>query len=97
MVKKKSFKILFLLIILIFMNIPMSLAKSEITVTFDKENIQGGEDVVLKINIANVDIASFTLEIYFNETNLEYISGPENSNYSNGRILYIWVSETGEN
>ena len=40
MVKKKSFKILFLLIILIFMNIPMSLAKSEITVTFNKENIQ---------------------------------------------------------
>ncbi len=97
MVKKKSFKILFLLIILIFMNIPMSLAKSEITVTFNKENIQVGEDVGLKINIANVDIASFTLEIYFNETNLEYISGPENSNYSNGRILYIWVSETGEN
>lgn len=97
MVKKKSFKILSLLIILIFMNIPMSLAKSEITVTFNKENIQVGEDVGLKINIANVDIASFTLEIYFNETNLEYISGPENSNYSNGRILYIWVSETGEN
>lgn len=97
MVKKKSFKILSLLIILIFINIPMSLAKSEITVTFNKENIQVGEDVGLKINIANVDIASFTLEIYFNETNLEYISGPENSNYSNGRILYIWVSETGEN
>lgn len=97
MVKRESFKILFLLIILIFMNIPMSLAKSEITVTFNKENIQVGEDVGLKINIANVDIASFSLEIYFNETNLEYISGPENSNYSNGRILYTWVSENGEN
>lgn len=97
MVKKKSFKILFLLIILILFNIPMSLAKSEITVTFNKENIQVGEDVGLKINIANVDIASFTLEIYFNETNLEYIGGPDNSNYSNGRILYTWVSENGEN
>lgn len=97
MVRRNSFKILFFILILIFVNIQMALAKSEITVTFDKANIQINEEVGMKINIGNTDIASFTIEVYFNEAKLEYISGPENSNYSNGRILYTWVSETGEN
>lgn len=97
MVKKNCFKVLFFVLILMIINVPMSFAKSEIILKSDKENIQVDEDVEIKINIANVDIASFTLELYFNEAKLEYVSGPENSNYSNGRILYTWVSETGEN
>ena len=97
MIRKNNFKILFLLVILFFVNIPVTSANSEIIVTFNKSNLQIDENVEAKINIANVDIASFTLELYFSETKLEYISGPENSNYSNGRILYTWVSENGEN
>lgn len=90
-------KILFFAMILIFLNIPISLAKSGITITSDKENVQIGDEIGIKVSIANTNIASFTLELYFDDVKLEYISGPEKSNNSNGRILYTWVSENGEN
>ena len=90
-------KILFFAMILIFLNIPISLAKSGITITSDKENVQIGDEIGIKVSIANTNIASFTLELYFDDAKLEYISGPEKSNNSNGRILYTWVSENGEN
>mgnify|MGYP001099419397 CR=1 FL=1 len=90
-------KILFFAMILIFLNIPISLAKSGITITSDKENVQIGDEIGIKVSIANTNIASFTLELYFDDAKLEYISGPEKSNNSNGRILYTWVSGNGEN
>lgn len=95
--KQIYIKILFWAMILIFLNIPISLAKSGITITSDKENVQIGDEIGIKVSIANTNIASFTLELYFDDAKLEYISGPEKSNNSNGRILYTWVSENGEN
>lgn len=95
--KQIYIKILFWAMILIFINIPISLAKSGITITSDKENVQIGDEIGIKVSIANTNIASFTLELYFDDAKLEYISGPEKSNNSDGRILYTWVSENGEN
>ncbi len=97
MVKQWYVKILLFVIILIFSTIPISFAKSEITISSDNENVQIGEEIGIKVSIVNTNIASFTLELFFDDEKLEYISGPENSNNSNSRILYTWVSENGEN
>lgn len=97
MIKQRCIKILFFMMMLIFVTIHTSLAKSEIIISSDKENIQIGDEIGIKVSIANTNIASFTLELYFDDAKLEYISGPEKSNNSNGRILYTWVSENGEN
>lgn len=51
----------------------------------------------LYVDINNISIASMTLEIFFDTKILEYENNMENSNYSNGRLLYTWVSETGRN
>lgn len=97
MINKKITKILFTVLISICINIPISFAQEEIKIIPNKDNIQLGEELKIAINIPDTELASFTLELYFNEQTLEYISGPHNSNNSNGRILYTWVSETGEN
>lgn len=89
---------IFLYAMLLFsINSSIALAKYEIAVISDKDNIQIGEEVGFKINLEDVNIASYTLTIYFDESKLQYISGPKNSNNINGRVLYTWVSDTGEN
>lgn len=97
MINKKITKILFATLIVICINITTSYAQEEIKIIPNKDSIQPGEELEIAINIPDTELASFTLELYFNEQALEYISGPANSNNSNGKILYTWVSETGEN
>ena len=75
----------------------MSFAKANMQIISDKSVIEKDEEINISINIDNTEIAALTLEIYSDNTKLEYISGPENSNNVSSRILYTWVSEQGEN
>ena len=50
-----------------------------------------GEEGSLTIKLPSTNIASFTLEIYYNHDNLDYISGPETSNETENRIIYTWT------
>lgn len=74
-----------------------SLAQTKMQIISDKQTIKKDEEINIKIQIADTPIAACTLEIYFDWAKLEYIKGPENSNYSNNRIIYTWVSSTGKN
>lgn len=74
-----------------------SLAQTQMQIISDKQTIKKDEEINIKIQIADTPIAACTLEIYFDSSKLEYIKGPENSNYSNNRIIYTWVSSTGKN
>jgi len=71
-------------------------AQGKIEIIPDKELIQKGEEISIKIQIRDVPIGAYTLELYWDREPLEYLSGPENANYANHRILYTWVSETGQ-
>ncbi len=75
----------------------MSFAKANMQIISDKSVIEKDEEINISINIDNTEIAALTLEIYSDNTKLEYISGPENSNNASNRILYTWISEKGEN
>lgn len=74
-----------------------SFAQTKTNIISDKETIKKDEEINIKVQIADTPIAACTLEIYFDSSKLEYIKGPENSNYSNNRIIYTWVSSTGKN
>ena len=88
-----TFVILFILIII---NIPIySLAEDNLKINADKENINLNENFKIYVNIGNIDVASYTLNIYFDNTKVEYISGSDNTNVINNRIINIWYDETG--
>lgn len=74
-----------------------SFAQTQMHIISDKEIIAKDEEVNIKVQIADTPIAACTLEIYFDSSKLEYIKGPENSNYTNNRIIYTWVTNTGKN
>ena len=90
-------KILITFLLILFLHTNICRAQSEIKIIADKEIIQKDETVEIKIEINDIPIAAFTLEIYWDNSKLEYMQGPENSNYSNNRILYTWVTNNGRN
>ena len=57
--------------------------------------IKNGEEFSFTINLANMDVAAFDIQIYFNNELLEYVSGPENTNVVGSKIITVWYDETG--
>ena len=87
---------LIMLFIIIIVNLPIySLAEDNLKINADKENINLNENFKIYVNIGNIDVASYTLNIYFDNTKVEYISGSDNTNVINNRIINIWYDETG--
>lgn len=76
-------------------NVNAKLANNEIIGPRINKIDESNEELYIDFN--NTSIASMTLEIFFDTKILEYENNMENSNYSNGRLLYTWVSETGRN
>ena len=90
-------KILITFLFILFLSTNICRAQSEIKIIADKEIIQKDETIEIKVEINDTPIAAFTLEIYWDNSKLEYIQGPENSNHANNRILYTWVNSNGIN
>lgn len=93
--------VIFLLILLMLININL------ITLAVENENqdsvylhlanteIKNGEEFSFTINLANIDVAAFDMHIYFDNEVLEYVSGPENTNVVDSKIITVWYDETG--
>lgn len=95
---KKVISIILIFIIAISLNISISnisLAAENLTIKTDNQTIQINENFKIYINIGNIKVASYTLNIYFDNDKLEYISGPENTNVVNNRIINVWYDQTG--
>ena len=97
---KKVISIILIFIIVILLNTSISnisLATESLTIKTDNQTIQKNENFKIYINIGSISVASYTLNIYFDNDKLEYISGPENTNVANNRIINIWYDKTGGN
>lgn len=97
MKSRKIILMLLILIIIVLVGINKSLAESKMEIIADNEVIKQGEETKIRIELNNTNVAALTLEIFWNNTKLEYVSGPENSNYSNNRIIYTWFNDKGVN
>ncbi len=97
MKKIKKIYILILLFFMFILNMNISFAQNTIMLSSDKTKVEAGEEINVSIELKDVRVASLTLEIYWDTTRLEYISGPQNSNNLSNRVLYSWVSDNGEN
>ena len=94
--KNKIIILIFSLILMILiLNISISNAIGTISLSSNYDKVLKNENFKININIEDTSIAAMTLYIYFNTDLLEYVSGPDNSNYSNSRIIYTWFSDKG--
>lgn len=72
-------------------------SQDNIYLDISKSEVKSDEEFSFTINLANIDISAFDLNIYFNENLFQYVSGPENTNVVNGKIITSWYDETGGN
>ena len=94
--KKLIVFITFLFILLSTSTIESS-ARSEISLKASDDNIQKNEEITITADIDNVDIAAYTLWIYFDSEKMECTSELENMNIIEDKIVYTWFSDTGVN
>ncbi len=96
--KKIINKIVLLLLVLISISASYkSIAATTATVSLksNKETIEKGEEVEISINITGQKTASYLANLYFDDTKLEFISGPENINVDKNNIKILWYDEQG--
>ena len=97
MKKTNIILILIIIIFIILMKNNISYAESVINITSNKSIIDVEEELEVKVELNNTSVAAFTIELYWDTAKLKYISGPDNSNYVNNRVLYTWINESGKN
>lgn len=94
--KKIIFIFSFISIFLVIASIK-SFAEAEITLDLSNYNIQKNDEITVKANIKNENIAAYTIWLYYDKEKVECISNEENINIIDDKIIYTWFSETGKN
>ena len=93
----KFFKVFILFMLLFLIGSNCVFAEERINIVSNKEQVETGEEFEIKVNLNSIPIASFTLEIFWDNAKLEAVNLPENSNIVDNIIRYTWVSEDGKN
>ena len=63
----------------------------------NKNAIEKSEEIEITVWIENVKTAAYNTNLYFDNKKLEYISGPENTNIAENRIVSVWYDQAGGN
>ena len=87
-------KIITSIILLTIINIAnISIAIENLILSTENENVNINESFKIYVNIGEIKTASYTLNIYFDNSKVEYLSGSENTNVVNNRIINIWYDK----
>lgn len=92
--KKKSIIIIFIIAIFFAIN-NYSQAAGTVSLTTNKTSAYVGDEFSISVNLSGASVATLTTRITVDTSKVEYISGPSNSNYSNGRVIYTWTDPNG--
>ena len=95
--KKIIFTICFMLIIFFTVFNIKSFAENKITLNTDNYSVQKDEEITITANISKEQIAAYTILIYYDKDKVECITNKDNINVLENKIIYTWVSETGQN
>lgn len=69
--------------------------KINIEIVSSEEKIKKEEEFSIVINLANLSVSAYDIEINFDNNLIEYISNVENTNFVNGKILSSWYDTSG--
>ncbi len=70
-------------------------AVGNVSLSTNKSSVYVDDTFSVSINLSGVSVASLTSRMNIDTQKVEYVSGPSNSNYSNGRIIYTWTDPNG--
>lgn len=93
MKKKIIYTILLFLLFLVLWSVTSNAAGS-ISLKPSKSNVTVGEEFNVSVNLSGASVATLTTRITVDTSKVEYVSGPSNTNFSNGRVIYTWTDPT---
>jgi len=97
---KKKIVILLISFVLIYIhcfnfNISFAVDNGIVIINCDKSNINKDEEFEISINLENAITSAFTLSLFFDNTKVEFVKGPDNINVIENEIIYVWYDLTG--
>ena len=101
----KFFRKVFLLIVLVASILSISLSvngqessdKKQIHLNLNKSVVSHNEEFSLSVSLGNIDVAAYTIWLYYDSSLVECVSNAENMNITENRIIFTGFSETGRN
>lgn len=69
--------------------------KGTVYLTSDRDLLEKGEEVAITVQLKDSQTAAYSTELFFDDTKLEYVSGPENTNVIGNRIIHVWYDPDG--
>lgn len=70
-------------------------AAGSIRLSPSKSSVTVGDEFNVSVNLSGASVATLTTRITIDTTKVDYVSGPSNTNFSNGRVIYTWTDPTG--
>ena len=93
MKKRIYFIILFFLCLLLFTT--KSQAAGNISLKANKTSVTVGDEFNISVNLSGASVATLTTRITVDTSKVDYVSGPSNTNFSGGKVIYTWTDPSG--
>src|SRR5574344_48636 len=88
------FMVLIFVIVLIIDNCSVQ-AAGTVSISTNKSTVYVGDEFTVSINLSGASVATLTTRITVDTSKVDYVSGPSNSNFSNGKVIYTWTDPNG--
>lgn len=85
--------ILFFICLLLFTT--KSNAAGSINLKPSKTSLTVGDEFNISVNLSGASVATLTTRITVDTSKVDYVSGPSNTNFSNGKVIYTWTDPSG--
>lgn len=82
-------------VVLYFIIVSQVQAAGNVSLSTSKQTAYIGDTFNVSVNLSGTSVATLTARISFDTEKMEYVSGPSNSNSSNGRVIYTWTDPNG--
>ncbi len=66
-----------------------------VSLSSNKSSVKVGEEFSVSVSISNMSVASLTARVGVDTSKVDYVSGPSNSSFKNGRAIYTWTDPNG--
>lgn len=72
-----------------------SVNAASVSTSSNKTSINVGDEFDININLNEASVSTLTIKLSVDISKVEYLSGPANSNFSGGKVIYTWTDLTG--
>lgn len=70
-------------------------AAGKVSLSSNKSSVYLGDEFSVSVNLSGASAATLTTRITIDTSKVDYVSGPSNSNFSGGRVIYTWTDPNG--